>query len=166
MLTWSAVEGGTYRVEAITNSAATNWATLSTNVSATAFGATYNEAAGGNSAQRFYRVGRTALANYYGGTNSSGGAGAVAPGGSASRGNTITVTITLPTTPPLPPANLVPTSVSLAGSISGTMISRPVAGTVLATFTIPANAATGLQNIVVTFNPAPTYTMSGAFMIN
>jgi len=166
MLTWSAVEGGTYQVQAITQSVATNWATLSTNVSATAFGATYNEATGGTSAQRFYRVGRTALANYYGGASNSGGAGAVAPGGSASRGSTITVTITLPTAPPLPPANLLPNSVSLAGSISGTMITRPVAGTVLATFAIPANAPSGLQNIVVTFNPAPTYTMSGAFMIN
>ena len=74
--------------------------------------------------------------------------------------------ITLPTTPPQPPANLIPTSVTLAGPITGTSVSRPAQGTVIATFAIPAGAPTGAQNIVVTFNPAPTYTMTGAFTIN
>lgn len=97
-------------------------------------------------------------------SNAAGG-GSVAPGGSASRGSTVTVTITLPTTPPQPPANLVPVGVTLAGSIAGAAISRPSAGTVLATFAIPANAPVGAQNVVVTFNPAPTYTLSGAFTI-
>ena len=95
----------------------------------------------------------------------SGGGTSVAPGGSAARGTTVTVTITLPTAPPQPPANLVPTSVTLAGTIAGTGISRPAQGTVIATFAIPANAPVGAQNIVIVFNPAPTYTMTGAFTI-
>ena len=164
ILSWSAAEGGTYRVEAGTQAAPTNWTALHTNILATAAGGAFTEPAGGNSAQRFYRVARTALANYFGGSNAAGG-GSVAPGGSASRGSTVTVTITLPTTPPQPPANLVPVGVTLAGSIAGAAISRPSAGTVLATFAIPANAPVGAQNVVVTFNPAPTYTLSGAFTI-
>jgi len=37
---------------------------------------------------------------------------------------------------------------------------------VIATFAIPAGAPTGAQNLVIVFNPAPTYTMNGAFTIN
>ena len=60
----------------------------------------------------------------------------------------------------------VPTSVTLSGTIVGTGIVRVDVGTVQATFAIPANAATGAQNIVVTFNPAPTYTLTGGLTIN
>lgn len=125
-----------------------------------------------NSTTYHYRVkGVNSLGTTYGAdttftTSASGGSTANAPGGTATRGTTVTVTITLPTTPPQPPANLIPTSVTLAGSISGTSISRPAQGTVIATFTIPAGASTGAQNIVVTFNPNPTYTMTGALTIN
>jgi YHYH protein len=99
-------------------------------------------------------------------TSATGTGTANAPGGAVTRGTTVTVTITLPTTPPQPPANLIPTSVTLAGSIAGSSISRPAQGTVIATFVIPANATVGAQNIVVTFNPNPTYTMTGALTIN
>lgn len=89
----------------------------------------------------------------------------VAPGGFAYPGATVTLTITLPTNPPLPPANLVP-AVTLAGtSANSGSVSRPSQDTVIATFTIPANAPLGAQNIVVTFTPNPTYTMTGAFTI-
>ena len=119
--------------------------------------------------QRFYKVTRTALATFdangFNYTQGGGGGSSVVPGGSAARGSTVTVTITLPTTPPQPPANLVPTGVTLAGTITGTAISRPAQGTVLATFAIPAGAPTGAQNVVVTFNPAPTYTFTGGFTI-
>jgi hypothetical protein len=37
---------------------------------------------------------------------------------------------------------------------------------VIATFAIPANAPTAAGTIVVTFNPAPTYTFTGGFTIN
>jgi YHYH protein len=137
--------------------------TTATSVSAAITGLTANatyhfRAKGVNSAGTVYGSNATFTA--------SNAATSVAPGGSAARGTTVTVTITLPTAPPQPPANLVPTSVTLAGTITGTSISRPAQGTVIATFAIPAGAATGPQNIVVTFNPAPTYTMTGAFTIN
>lgn len=93
-------------------------------------------------------------------TAAAGSGIAVAPGGTVSRGSTVTVTITLPTTPPLPPANVVPSTITLAGSISGSSISRPTQATAAATFTVPANAPTGLQNIAVVFNPGPTYTVT------
>jgi hypothetical protein len=163
-LTWSASEGGTYRVESTPDFAA--WTTNSTDVSVVLNTASYTDITPDNT--RFYRVARTALATYDsvgGTTGGGGGSSAVAPGGSATRGSTVTVSITLPSTPPQPPANLVPASVTLAGSIVGTSLSRPAQGTVLATFAIPSNSVTNAQNIVVTFNPAPTYTMTGAFTI-
>ena len=165
VLTWSAVEGGTYRVEAENNLSVSNWVAFNTNtVSGTVTG-TATETNGANNSMRFYRVARTALANYDGAIT---GGGFVAPGGSVSRGNgtNITITITLPANPPQPPANNVPISVTLAGTIAGTSISRPSVGTVVASFAVPANAPTGAQNIVIVFNPAPTYTMTGAFTIN
>jgi hypothetical protein len=161
-LTWSAVEGGAYQVEATPN--LSGWTVLATNVSPNQnAGSCTNVATDG---QKLFRVARTALANYDGYMGGGSGTNAVAPGGGASRGTAVTVTITLPTTPPQPPANLVPTSVTLAGTIVGTGISRPAQGTVIATFAIPAAAPSGAQNIVVVFNPAPTYTMTGAFTIN
>lgn len=100
-----------------------------------------------------------------------------APGGTATRGTTATVTITLPTDPPQPPLTdpmtsqtILPSSVTLAG-ITGSSISRPAQGTVVATFVIPANATTGAQNVVVTFPPPPgqpmgaTYTLTGGVTI-
>jgi hypothetical protein len=78
------------------------------------------------------------------------------------------VTITLPTTPPWPPANAPITSVTLAGTIVGTNVSDATQGTVLATFAIPANAPTGAQTVVVTFTSPgpPPYTFTGGFTIN
>lgn len=176
-LTWSATEGGTYRVESTADF--NNWTTNATAVAATLDTGAYTNANSGDA--KFFRVARTALATYDlangvgtgGGTGGGGGGGggggtttANAPGGSASRGSTVTVTITLPTSPPRPPGNLVPTSITLGGTIVGTGITRPSVGTATATFIIPANAPTGAQNIVVVFTPAPTYTMSGALTIN
>ena len=169
-LTWSAVEGGTYQVAAASELTNT-FTALTPTVTAGSDAATAVESGGATTnTKRFYKVARTALATFdangFNYTQGGGGGTSVAPGGSAARGTTVTVTITLPTTPPQPPAAMVPTNVTLAGTIVGTSVSRPTAGTVLATFTIPAGAATGAQNIVVTFNPAPTYTMTGAFTIN
>jgi hypothetical protein len=161
-LTWSAVEGGSYQVEATTNFSA--WTVLATGVSP-------NQVTGGYTNttsldRRFYRVGRTAVANFDSAGTTTITAGSVAPGGSASRGSTVTVTITLPSTPPWPPANAPITSVTLAGSISSANISDSTQGMVVATFTIPANAPTGTQNVVVTFTSGPTYTLTGGFTIN
>ena len=160
-LAWSSTEGGTYKVEAVSDLTAT-WTTLNAAYPATAAAVDTQLVETGAAianTKRFYRLNRTALATYDGG-GGTGGTSAVAPGGNAARGTTVTVTITIAAPPNLPPLlnmqgqTLLPASVVLAGSITGSSISRPAQGTVLATFTIPANATTGLQNIVVTF-PAP-----------
>jgi len=154
-LSWS----GSYQVETSTNLAGTaGWTVL-------AAGVPPNETAGGYTnvtslAQGFYRVSRTSVAAYDSAGTTTFSTGVAVPGGSASRGSTVTVTITLPSTPPWPPANAPITSVILAGSITGTGISDATQGQVAATFTIPANAATGLQSIVVVFS-GPTYTVTG-----
>ncbi|MEO5715144.1 MAG: YHYH protein [Luteolibacter sp.] len=170
-LTWSAAEGGTYLVEASTD--LTNWPDLTPAVTAADDVASLVETGAKNiHPNRFYRISRTSLAAFdsngfdYTALGGSGTSTSVVPGGNTARSSTVTVTITLPTTPPNPPANLVPTGVTLAGTIVGTSISRPTATTVLATFAVPAGAPTGAQNVVVTFNPAPTYTLTGGFTIN
>jgi hypothetical protein len=167
-VTWSSVDGGTYKVEK-TSDLAVVFTDLQTGIASSGIFTSLTESAASQAGatQRFYRVSRTALANYDTNGFPGGGSGgnSVAPGGSAARGTTVTVTITLPSAPPQPPANLVPTSVTLAGTIAGTGISRPAQGTVIATFAIPAGAPTGAQTIVIVFNPAPTYTMTAAFTI-
>jgi hypothetical protein len=168
-ISWSSTEGGTYTVEA-TSSLSGTWSTLTTTHPAASGAAqtTYTEggAALANSS-RFYRVTRNALAAYDAVLTTGGGGGTTVnvPGGSAAQGTTITALITLPTSPPQPPANAVPTSITLAGTIAGTNISRPSQGTAQCTFVIPANAPTGPQNVVVVFNPAPTYTLTGGLTI-
>ncbi|HUA39008.1 MAG TPA: YHYH protein [Candidatus Sulfopaludibacter sp.] len=163
-LTWSALEGGSYQVEATTNLAdSSSWTVLATNVSPDQTTGGYTNVT--SLAERFYRVGRTSVSNFDSAGTTVFSTASVAPGGSAYAGSTVTVTITLPSSPPWPPANAPISSVSLAGSISGTAISDSTQGTVVATFTIPANASTGAQNIVVTFQNGPTYTLTGGFTI-
>ena len=165
--TWSAVEGGTYKITATDDF--DNWDTLSTTALPTGDDLIITE----NNVlpahpKRFYVAQRTALATFdsngFNYTPAGGGGGgtsntATAPGGTIIRGNTVTVTITLPTSPPLPPANNLPASITMGG-ITGSTISRPTQGTAVATFIVPANATTGLKTIVVTFTPGPTYTMT------
>jgi hypothetical protein len=164
-LTWSALEGGTYRVDSTTDF--TTWTTSASGIAAVLDSAGYTNSS--PESHKFFHAARTALATYdpVGSSSGAGGSNSVAPGGSASRGTTVTVTIALPTTPPWPPANAPISSVTLAGTISGTSISDSTQGTVVATFTISANAPTGAQNVVVTFmSPGPTYTLTGGFTIN
>ena len=171
-LTWSAVEGGTYLVEASPD--LTTWPDLTPSVVATGPAAGLVEVAAAiTSPRRFYRLSRTSLAAFdsngfdYTATGGGGtGSSAVAPGGSAARGTTVTLVITLPTTPPNPPSNILPLSITLGGTLPGTSLSRPSATTAQATFVIPAATATGAKNVVVTFNPGPTYTLANGFTIN
>jgi hypothetical protein len=169
-LTWSAVEGGTYLMEASTNLG--DWPDLAP--AATPTGDTLSVVETGAQAahaKRFYRISRTSLAAFdsngfdYTIPGGGGTVTAVAPGGSAARGTTVTLTITLPTNPPAPPAALVPNSITIGGTIPGTNLSRPASGTVRGTFVIPANATTGLKNVVVVFS-GPTYTLTNGFTIN
>jgi len=164
-LTWSAVEGGTYRVESTTN--LTTWTTNTTGIAAVLnTGSNTNTS---TDSAKFFRVNRTALATYdpVSGTSGGGGATFVVPGGSVSRGSgtNITLSITL-SGPPSPPANAPITSVTL-GSLTATSTSYAVQGTVLANFSILASTPTGVQNVVVTFqNGPPPYTFTGGFTIN
>jgi len=53
------------------------------------------------------------------------------------------------------------------GSLSTTGTSYAVQGTVLANFSIPANATLGAQTLVVTFQSGPPpYTFAAGFTIN
>ena len=163
-LAWNGLEGGYYSVQASTN--LTAWTNLTTNTALTVTTGSYTHTS--SVPQNFYRVARTGAATFdsAGTTTFAGGGGgsAVAPGGSAARGTTVTVTITITAPPNLPPANAPITSVTLAGTIVGTSTSYPSSGTVITTFTIPANAPTGAQNIVVQFS-MPSYTLTGGFTI-
>lgn len=166
VLTWSAVEGGTYRVEAESSLSGSNWVAFYTNVVSGAGTGTATETNAAANPLRLYRVARTGLANYDGAN--SGGATLPVPGGSVSRGSgtNITLSITLPGTPPSPPANAPITSVTL-GSLAATSTSYAVSGTVLANFSILAGTPAGAQNVVVTFqNGPPPYTFTGGFTIN
>jgi hypothetical protein len=82
-LTWSAIEGGAYRVESFTN--LTNWTTNSTGLAAVLNNGGYTD--GSTEGKRFYRVAMTALASYDPVAGGSGAAGATfaVPGGAVSR---------------------------------------------------------------------------------
>lgn len=109
-LTWSSVEGGTYKLEA-TNNLTGTWTTLSTNVSATANAVqtAVVEAAGATSnSKRFYRTTRTFTATYDGG---GGGTGAptlatTAATSVASTTATINGTVTANNSAPRPSLNM------------------------------------------------------------
>jgi hypothetical protein len=165
VLTWNAVEGGIYRVESSTNLA--SWTTNATGLTAMLNSGRHTNTS--PESARFFRVNRTALANHdpVGGTSGGGGGTTFAvPGGSVSRGSgtNITLTITLPGTPPSPPAGAPITSVTM-GTLTATTTSYPVQGTVLANFAIPANATIGAQTVVVQFS-VPAFTFGNGFTIN
>jgi len=169
-LTWSAVEGGSYQVDATTNLAnASAWTTLGT-------GVLPNQTAGGYTnvtalSQRFYRIGRDSVASFDNAGTTLFATNCVAPGGSAYPGQSVELTITLPTGgtyPPMaPPAGAPITSVTI-GSLTALSATCTAQGTVTALFTIPAGyTPTGSQTIVVTFNSGPPpYTLTSYFSIN
>jgi hypothetical protein len=171
---WSSVEGGTYKLE--TSASLSGWTDLMTNIASggTSTSATDNTAS--LAARRFYRVTRTALANYdstgNGGTGTGGGGGAgivsVSPATGA-RGTPFTLTVNLDAaaTPPLPPQMVPPASVSI-GTTAGTNRVHVTQTQVTAGFTIPVNAATGAQTVTVTFttpNGTNTYTLTNGFTV-
>ncbi|HEX5221207.1 MAG TPA: YHYH protein [Verrucomicrobiae bacterium] len=153
VLTWSAVEGGTYRVES--SSDLTTWATNATGIAAVLNTGDNTNTSTENA--KFFRVNRTGLAAYDGMPGGS-GASFVAPGGSVSLGGgtNITISITLPANPPNPPANAPITSVTLAG-VTATGVLYAVQGTVIASFALPAGTPTSAtpQTISVQFQNGP-----------
>lgn len=170
-LTWSALEGGSYTVQSTTNLASPSWGTIASGVSPNEIAGAYTNTT--PLGENFYRVGRTSVANFEGAgvtiitTNTS-----TVPGGSANPGESLVLTITLPTMPPNPPLNapttptVVLTNTSAMTGINGVDISRPATNIVTAVVTIPSGAPAGTQNVIVNFNSMPTYTLTGEFTIN
>lgn len=168
-LTWSAAEGGTYQVESTADFS--TWTTNATGVAATLNTGSYT----GTSAEeaKFYRVARTALADFdpvTGGTTGGGNAIVSVSPTSAARGTTFTLTITLPNN--APPANAPILSVTV-GTITGTGNVHVSQTQVTSNITIPANAATGAQTVSVVFPGPPnnpgateTFTLANGFTIN
>jgi hypothetical protein len=172
-LSWSALEGGSYQVEATTNlSNGSGWTILAKGVSPPPNQITASHANAMSLDKQFYRAGRTSLAIFddsgttYFATNS------VAPGGSAYIGQAVVLTITLTAPPNLPPAGAPVTSV-VVGSINALSATCTAQGTVVALIPIPAGyLPTGSQKVVVTFSPPPNqmqsavFTLTGGFTIN
>jgi hypothetical protein len=169
-LSWSAIEGGSYQVEAKTNLTDSGWTVLQSGVSPNQITGGYTNITSLD--QRFYRVARTSVAAYDSPGTTLFATNSVAPGGSAYRGQTVYLTITLTAPPNLPPAGAPVTSVTVGG-ITNISATCTASGTVVSLFTIPSNTtATNAQNVVVTFgippgqSQAPTFTLTGGFTIN
>lgn len=169
-LAWSALEGGSYEVQSTTNLASPSWNTLGSGVSPNEIAGAYTNMT--SLKENFYRVGRMSVSTYDGAgttivtTNTS-----VVPGGSANPGESLVLTITLPTTPPDPPLNSPTTpTVFLTNTTTLTAIycvdiSRPATNIVTAVVSIPTGAPAASENVIVTF-PMPAYSFSGGFTIN
>jgi len=166
-LTWSATEGGTYMVQSTTNFS--SWTTNSTTATAVLNTASYTNQPADK--YRFYRTALTALASY----DSAGSGGYVptfaasAPGGSATRGEVILLTVTLPGNPPSPPANAPISSVlfsNASGVITGYSLGYTTSGTATATFSL-TNVPSGTQteNVLVGFTSGPSIWLNSDFTI-
>lgn len=87
---------------------------------------------------------------------------------SGSRGSTVTLTVTLGTNPPPPPASAPPSSASLTGPATLTPSSTTrdsSTGVVTLQVVIPAGAATGSYDVNVTFG-SNTWTKTAGFTVN
>lgn len=166
-LSWSAIEGGSYQVETTTNlSESSGWTVISSGISPAPNQIIAGATNGISSDQGFYRTGRTGVAAYDSAGTTYFATNSVAPGGGAYPGQAVVLTITLPGSPPNPPADAPITSVTVGG-ITCSGVSDPTQGSVQALLVIPASATAGAQNVVVTFqSPAPTYTLTGGFSFN
>jgi hypothetical protein len=171
-LTWSALEGGSYTVQSTTNLVSPSWGTIVSSISPNKIAGGYTNTTSLN--ENFYRVGRTSVAAFEGAgvtivtTNTS-----TVPGGSANPGESLVLTITLPSFPPDPPLNspttptVILTNTTTLIGINCVDISRPATNIVTAVVTIPANTPSPeTENVIVNFNSMPTYTLSGEFTIN
>ncbi|MDB6017520.1 MAG: hypothetical protein JWR19_2009 [Pedosphaera sp.] len=170
-LAWSSVEGGTYRIELSTY--LSTWATNATNVASQ--GVTTSTNFNFDASTAFYRVARTALANYdaVSGTSTGGGTGilSVSPT-SGTRGTSFTLTINLNSAVNPPPQNAPINSVTV-GTITGTGNVHVSQTQVTSTIAIPAGASVGQQTVSVIFPGPPgnptqtvTYTLNNGFIIN
>jgi hypothetical protein len=172
VITWSAVEGGTYLVEASNDLSA--WPDLTPTITATDDLATAVETGAKNIyPKRFYRVSRTSLASFDSNgfdytVSGGGGTTATVPGGTVTRGNTYTLTINIPTTstPPVPPANVAVNSVTIGGLTTGiSSLVHTSQYVVTCTYAVPAGTAVGAKNIVVNIN-GKVYTLTAGLTVN
>lgn len=170
-LSWSAVEGGTYQVQATTNFS--GWSALATNVSP-------NENIGGytnatSAAKQFYRVARTLVASYdpVNGTISTGGSTITISPNSGNRGTTLSVTATIsnsasPTVPP----SMAGISLFTIGSLTVSNSVHTSQYVITGSLTIPSDATIGGQTVTIQFQPpqgqtqGPSYTQASGFTIN
>ncbi len=174
VLTWTAVEGGTYTVERSSDLGA--WHPIATGIAAIADGGTATVATVSNPA--LFHVGLTAVAAHdavdaaTGNTGGGGGGGVTGPvlasvaPTAGDRGTTVTVTLTLGANPP--PPDLQPKSAKL-GAIVGTNLSRN-GSQITARFAIPAGATPGAATPSVTFGGPPgmgdvTFSLANGFTI-
>ncbi|MDB6111950.1 MAG: hypothetical protein JWR69_3700 [Pedosphaera sp.] len=176
-LAWSAVEGGTYRVESSTNLA--SWTTNATNLAAVRNSGGYTST--NTESSKFFRVARMALATYdpVSGTTTNGGGNTtitMAPA-AGTHGTTfsITATISSSATPPVPPQSGAPVQTFTVGTISVTGATYTYSGgqgIVTGTLSIPGGATPSSQTVTITFSPppgqqnGPTYTQANGFTIN
>ena len=99
-----------------------------------------------------------------------GGSNVAVPGGTATGGTSVTLTITIPSAsmPPVPPASVAVSNITIGGSAAGvtaplTHVSQYV---VTCTYVVPAGSP-GLKTVVVTFpGPGTTYTLTSALTVN
>jgi hypothetical protein len=170
-LTWSATEGGTYRVENTTNFS--TWTTNTTNATASGNSGSFTNS--GASGYRFFKVTRTALANYDPVTGTTGGGGgaqgisSVSPtSGNAVNGTVLTITLNSGYSMVPPPNNVQPTAVTLTRggtTLTATSSSRnTTTGIVTATFNL-AGATAGAYTVNAAFGPN-TWSLTDGFTIN
>ncbi|MBU6408924.1 MAG: YHYH protein [Verrucomicrobia bacterium] len=164
-LAWSAIEGASYEVEQSSN--LLSWNVIGAGLLPNEMTGSYTDGVDSGFNPNFYRVAWTSVAPFDSPGTTLFAVEADAPGGSANRGQSVLLTITLPSSPPNPPAGAPISSVTV-GSISCSDISYTTQGTVQALCAIPASyTPTGAQNVVVTFqSPGPAYTLTGGFTIN
>ena len=187
-LTWTSVEGGSYRIEESSNFQ--DWTTAS-NSETSQGSVTEGSVSTGNQPAAFYRVTLTNVADHDATESSTTGAGQdtqdpntnpqtpnqnggvstniqVTPASAARGSNNVRLTLTMDANaaPPLPPAQVTPSTVTVGG-INTASISRNN-NTITIMLNIPSDATTGPQSITVTFpgpggQTGPTYTSENAF---
>jgi hypothetical protein len=172
-LSWSAIEGGSYQVEATTNlSDSSGWTVVQSGIKSppNQVAASYTNSTSLD--KQFYRVGRTSVATFDSAGTTIFATNGVAPGGTAYRGQSVLLTITLTAPPPLPNSPPPISSVTVGG-ITASYAASIATNQVQALISIPSNyTPTGSQTVVVTIPPPPgqmqpiIYTLNNGFTIN
>jgi hypothetical protein len=166
VLVYDSVEGGSYRIEAVSNLISGSSETLASNLVSAGQSSSYTHT-NGLLNSGFYKVHLDELAAFdnAGFEYGSPGPDLIEPVDPASgpAGTSINLTITLDAdaSPPLPPAGVTPGSVTVGG-INATSIVRVDNTTVTAVLPIPGGTSTGTVDVIVSF-PGPSYTFTDAF---